>query len=283
MITPKPFQALFLILVLCVAGLNTTEPAGATGAAMRDNHRACVHHKKVQHWVDERQIERIGFYRDVFGSQASLAIAGQPPQSYLALRVAADPNSSTYTASRITETESQLPIAERTKCWQPDTKRDVLVEYTLRFQQATVQLGMTENQFLWNAPLPSPQHPEPAVPLTAFGVTRSNGGYSAVLAQDLDLATFSGFVQIVPMPAWLNAADWHRVRVRVSTTHARVEVAQGAHQFTVVADADLPRAPDPMGFEFSVDNEAAPGTFVPVTVPDGVDVGPFDIRTVAHR
>ena len=34
-----------------------------------------------------------------------------------------------------------------------------------------------------------------------------------------------------------------------------------------------------LGFEFSVDNEFVPGVFVPVTIPDGLNVSYLDIHT----
>lgn len=277
MIKARRLRIPLLLLILCCIGLAAAAPVAAAPA--QHNDQTCVPSKRVQRWVDERQIERNGFNRNVIGAQASLQIAGQRPNTYLSLQVAAGP-SAQYTASRITEIESGLPIAERIKCWQPTERRDVLIEYTLRFQQPLVQQGMTENMLLWNAPLPSSAISEPPIPLTAFGVSRNNGRYVAVIAQDLVLATFTGLVKQIPMPAWLNAAEWHCVRVRISDTRARVEVAQGTHGYTVVAEADLLRRPDPMAFEFSVDNEVVPGVYAPVTLSDGVDIRSFHIRTV---
>src|SRR5262245_16585014 len=89
-------------------------------------------------------------------------------------------------------------------------------------------------------------------------------------------------MQEAAMPTWLNAAAWHQIRTTVSQTHVRVEVAQGRHDFTSVLDAALPHTPEPMAFEFSMDNEAFPGFFVPVTAPDGLDIDTLDIR-LAHN
>jgi hypothetical protein len=274
------------ILMVLAVGLTFVTPAAAASTYISATHAApaaaasthgCEPHRHIDRWNNAAQLEAHGFHRDLFGDQASMRFRGD----FLALDVASDPNSSTYTASRITEVDSAQPIDARVKCWQPTAQRDVVVEFIVQFDQPTVQSGMTENLFLWNAPLPPPGTSGDMRPFTVAGVTRSNGVYSAVVAEDLDLMTFTGFLQQTPMPTWLNASRWHKVRTTVSQTHVRIEVAQGAHDYTTVLNAALPHAPEPMAFEFSIDNEAFPGFFVPVTVPDGLDIDTLDIR-LAH-
>jgi hypothetical protein len=269
------------MLLILAAGMTHITPAAAIGAtqaapaavASRQN---CVSHRHIDRWNNAAQLEAQGFNRELFGDQGSMRFRGE----FLALDVASDPNSSTYTASRITEVDSAQPVEARVKCWQPTARQDVVVTFTVRFDQATVQSGMTENLFLWNAPLPAPGTSGAMWPFTVAGVTRSNGSYRAVVAEDLNLTTFTGFVQEVAMPTWLNAAAWHDVKTTVSQTHVRVEVAQGEHEYTTVLDAALPHAPEPMAFEFSIDNEAFPGFYVPISSPDGLDVDKLDIRLV---
>jgi hypothetical protein len=267
---------IFIILAASMAQATSAAAAGMTHAApaAAASRYGCVPHRHIDRWNNAAQLRAQGFRRDLFGDQASMRFRGD----FLALDIASDPSSSTYTASRITEVDSSQPIEARVKCWQPTARHDVVVEFTVRFDQATVQPGMTENLFLWNAPLPPPGTSGGMQPFTVAGVTRSNGAYSAVVAEDLDLMTFTGFVQQVPMPTWLNAAAWHKVRTTVSQTNVRIEVAQGAHHYTTILNAALPHAPEPMAFEFSLDNEAFPGFYVPVTVPDGLDIDTLDIR-----
>jgi hypothetical protein len=275
-------QRLYLlvgILIILAAGMTQITPAAAASTthavpAAAASRNGCVSHRHIDRWNNPAQLRAHGFRRELFGDQASMRFRGD----FLALDVASDPSSSTYTASRITEIDSAQPIDARVKCWQPTAHQDVVVEFTVRFDQSAVQSGMTENLFLWNAPLPPPGTSGSMLPFTVAGVTRSNGSYRAVVAEDLDLTTFTGFVQEMPMPVWLNAAAWHSVRTTVSQTNVRIEVAQGAHAYTPVVDVALPHAPEPMAFEFSLDNEAFPGIYVPVTMPDGLDIDTFDIR-----
>ena len=50
------------------------------------------------------------------------------------------------------------------------------------------------------------------------------------------------------------------------------EVAQGERPFTTVLQAALLHPAEPLGFEFSVDNEVAPGMTLPVAISDGLEV-----------
>jgi hypothetical protein len=280
-------QRLYLlvgILIILAAGMTHATPAAAvsttrTAPAAAASRHGCVSHRHIDRWNNPMQLEAQGFNRDLFGDQASMRFRGD----FLALDIASDPSRSTYTASRITEIDSAQPVEERVKCWQPTSRRDVVVEFTVRFDQATVQPGMTENLFLWNAPLPPPGTSGGMLPFSVAGVTRSNGSYRAVATQDLDLTTFTGFIQESPMPAWLDAAAKHQVRTTVSQTRVRIEVAQGRHDYTTILDVALPHAPEPLAFEFSIDNEAFPSFYVPVTAPDGIDIDSLDIQLERNR
>jgi hypothetical protein len=248
-------------------------PAPAAHASTR-----CLPQKHIDFWGSRRAIEARGFNFDIVGAQASAAF-----RRNLSLDLASNPASSAYTASRRTEIDTDKPIAQRVKCWQAAPHKNVVVEFRARFDQRSTPAGLSENLMLWNAPFPSVT-PEPARPVTAIGVSRNSlfgqPQYMAQVAQDLDFATFTPpFVfQTAPMPAWLNPADWHRVRITLSQTTAQIDVAQGFRPYTTVLKAALLHPAEPLGFEFSVDNELAPGVIGPVTTPDGLDVDYLDIQ-----
>lgn len=269
------FGRLAGLLALLLVGLSVAAPAQAAAPAQKDE---CVRHKRIENWKDLDQLDRKGFNVDLVGDQASITFDREEQHKFLSLNLAADPTSAQYTASRITEIDSTLPIDQRVKCWQPTPDTNVVVEFVVRFDQAAPPPGLTENLILWNAPFPSPGSTEPSIPLTAIGVTRNGGEYAAIVAQDLDFSTFSGFLVRQPLPAWLDATDWHSVRITVSETSVLIELAQGEQDYTPVLLTELPHPVEPLGFEFSVDNEAFPGFFVPVTVPDSLDVDFLDIH-----
>jgi hypothetical protein len=230
----------------------------------------CVPYKIIQQFVNEHQIRSKGFFIDLFGS-GSLSFARQGHYKYASFHVASNP-SAQLSASRMTEADTSLPPEQRIKCWQPTARRDVVVEFVARFKQATTPPELTETLLLWNSPIGSGGH---ALPTTGFGVTRNQAfpGYVAIAAQDLVLEPFSGFVEIAPVPTWLDPTDWHQVRIQVSQQKALIEVAQGRHGYTTVLKVALPQPLDePLAFEFSLDNEVMPGVVIPVTVPDTLDV-----------
>jgi hypothetical protein len=82
---------------------------------------------------------------------------------------------------------------------------------------------------------------------------------------------------MAPMPEWLAIDRWHNVRVTVSREVARVEVAQSQITYSHILEAALSHPPEPLGFEFSLDNEVFPDKYGPVTVPDRLDIGHFDM------
>jgi hypothetical protein len=274
------------LLALLVATMMFALPAQAaplpqTSSAGRGN--SCVPHRHIDNWSNQQSVEARGFNFDLVGDQASAAFGRA-----LALDLASDTTNAEYTASRITEIDTWQPIAERVKCWQATPDKNVVVEFRVRFDQRSTPAGMTETLMLWNAPFPS-STPEPARPVTTIGVSRNSAlgapMYVAVVTQDLDYATFAPpFVfQVMPMPAWLDAADWHRVRITLSQTTAQIDVAQGAHTYATVLKAALLHPAEPLGFELSVDNELAPGITVPVATTDGLDVDYLDIRMERAR
>lgn len=270
---------LWALGALLAAGLAFTAPSHAAPRptpAQPDT--SCPSSKNIDNWRNTEELERKGFNVELFGEQASLDFERDHGRRYAALDLAANPNSAAYTASRVSEIDGTLPIAERTKCWQASERRAVVAEYTLRFDQAATSSSLTESAFFWNSPLPAVGASEPAGLLTSFGVARNQGVYQAVALQDLNFADFSGLYRTQPMPAWLDAADWHRVRVTISQTTARIEVAQGARPFTAVLEVQLLHPAEPLGFEVSIDNEAFPGYYVPVATPDGIDIDRLEIR-----
>jgi hypothetical protein len=270
---------LLAILILSILAVAPTQAAPATTNAYHQNAKQCRDRKLIPFWGSRNFIEAQGFNFDIVGRQSSVKFGRN-----LSLDVASNPASAASTASRMTEIESEKPIADRVKCWEATPTKNVVVEYRVRFDQSAAQFGMTENLILWNAPLPSAGSGETALPITAIGVSRNAAfgtpQYYAEVVQDLDFAsTATPFIlNLTPMPAWLDAGQWHRIRITLSQTTGQVEVAQGARPFAIVTKVALLHPTGPLGFEFSMDNEFMPGVFVPVTIPDGLDVSYLDMR-----
>jgi hypothetical protein len=278
--TPSHRRRLAGLLLTLVLGMLLTMPAQAAPSATTQsatahrNENRCVDHKQIETGSNQRAIEARGFNFDVVGRQASAMF-----QHDLTLNLATTDNSA-YTASRMTEIDSELPIAQRVKCWQATPDKDVVVEFRVRFKESGTPAGLTENLVLWNAPLPSFNGTNPpsesAVPLTEIGVARTSALgaplYIATVVQDLNLTTYDGLMSIALMPPWLDPGEWHRVRLTLSQQSARIEVAQAQHEYEEVLEQALPHPAEPLGFEFSVDNEAYPGYYVPVTVPDYLEI-----------
>ena len=275
----KLFARRACLLIFLLLSLTLVIPAYAAPPTRRDDDR-CVHQKNIENWKSLDQIERDGFHVDLVGPQASLTFGREQQRKFMSLDIASNPSSSAYTASRVTEIQSQLPIDQRVKCWQTTPTTNIVAVYEVRFDQAAAPTDLTENLIFWNAPLPSQGSTEPPRPITSIGVSRNQGSYVALVAQDFDFATFTGLLRTQPMPSWLDPTDWHSIRVTITQTSALIEVAQGTHPFTPVLQVTLLHPIEPLGFEFSVDNEIAPGVIVPVTIPDGLDVASLDIRLV---
>jgi hypothetical protein len=232
----------------------------------------CSNSVHVNNWKDADHLANEGFYIEQFGSSASYGFNDHVLS--LDLGTTGDAN---YAATRITEIDVSVPVDQRVKCWQPTASKDVVAEYTMKFDQPYGSM-LTENVFFWNAPFG--QNP---IPLSAVGVTRSPGSggqYAAIIAQDVVFNpdfSISGLFYIVPMPSWLNAADWHTIRVTISNGSAQVEVKQGSNDYTTVLSAPLLHTPEALGLEYSVDNEIFPGFTVPVSMSDGLDLGELTI------
>jgi hypothetical protein len=278
--TSRSTRLVFLLAILLLSMLVVapTQAAPATNSSHSHNTAQCLDRKIIPFWGSRSFIESQGFNFDIVGDQASVKFGNN-----MSLDLASNPANSEYTASRMTEIDTWAPIADRVKCWQPTPTKNVVVEYRVRFDQSAAPSGLTENLMLWNAPFASTT-PEPARPITSIGVSR-NGAfgppqYYAEVVQDLDFATFAPpyILELTPMPTWLDAGKWHRIRITLSQTTGQVEVAQGMHPFTTVTKVALLHAPEPLGFEFSVDNEMFPGLTVPVTTPDGLDVSYLHMR-----
>lgn len=227
----------------------------------------CPTRRIISNFVNVHQVQAQGFHFQVTPPGGSYAFNRQGNQRYLSLRMDPFPFNGELSSSRITEVDTSLPPDQRIFCWKPTQTKNVAVTYTYRFAEATPPPGLSQNLFLWNAPLDTGNF------ITAVGVTRSSlfGGYFAIVAQDFDFATGSGMLQLVPMPAWLDATAWHTVDIVLSQQTATIKVKQGTNQATVL-QTNLLRPPDALGFEFSMDNEIAPGVIVPVTVADQLDI-----------
>jgi hypothetical protein len=287
MYTSRIRHLLILIVVFCSALLFSV-PIAAAPLPRPQLHPQppvadqCRDHKLVADWHSRRAIEAKGFNFDIIGDQARVDFGRT-----MSLSLASDPSSSTYTASRMTEVDSNAPIDERVKCWQATPKKNVVVEFRVRFKRTVVPPWLTENMILWNAPLPLPNSTEQPHPSTAIGLSRNNFAgtpvYQAVVAQDVRLSPM--LFQSAPVPAWLDPTEWHRVRITLSQQVAQVEVAQGAHPFTVLVQATLLHPAEPLAFEFSVDNEVRAGETAPVLKPDSLEVSflKMDMVPVHHN
>lgn len=281
----KWLVALFIVLSTLLLGLaalpggvvtaapaSTPSPAGAT---ISDE---CRPAKIVAGIRNERQLEASGLHRDIFGS-GSLTFAREKRALYASLNVAPD-LSGNPVAARITEVDTSLPPEERTKCWQPTGESRIFAKYTIRFEQAERPPGLTENVLLWNAPFGETTQ----LPMTAIGVSRSENfpGYVATVSQDVSFTpVFSGFVQVVPMPAWLDPTEWHTVHVRLTEQEATISVVQNRQRATVLSVA-LPAPIEALAFEASVDNEVFPGIHAPISQSDTIDVAALAIRRFPH-
>lgn len=233
---------------------------------------ACPTKRVIPRFLNENQIQGKGFYFQVAGPGGAYDFERENHRPYLALRMDPFPFNGESTSSRISEIDTSLPPDERVFCWQPTETKDVVLKFTHRFAESSVPPGLTENLILWNASLDS------SGLLTSIGVTRNNvfGGYFAVVTQDFDFITNTGLLQLVPMPAWLDATQWHTVDVVLTQEEAEIKVTQNGNS-QIVVQTSLLHPPEPLGFEFSVDNEIFPGVLAPVTVPDQLDISFYGI------
>lgn len=280
----KALRTLRFILVLFLISFAFSHfpQAGvyAQGLEKQAVKQECKFVKIIPHFQREKDITKNGFHIDLFGT-GELDFTKDKNLKYATLSLAPDPTGE-YNAARITEVDTSIPPEDRLKCWQPTAKKDVLVEYTVRFGQAE-NPGLTENLILWNAPIGEQQ----ALPFTLFGVTRNMlfPGYVAFVAQDFDFMspTPTGVIQYKPLPNWLDPTDWHTVRIQLSQQRADIAVAQGNHDFESVLSVDLPAPVEPLAFEFSLDNEVVPGVFAPVFGQDSLDIQSLLIRYTNNK
>jgi hypothetical protein len=265
---------LILLLALVLMGTLMAAPAQAAPQTEVDQRRTqCIPTKHIQNWHSVEQLYQGGFNTVAEGDLATVGFDGN-----LLLNLAGGSANNQAQTSRVTEIDADLPIAQRVKCWQASSGQDVVVEFRERFNESGAPQNLQEDLFLWNAPLPGPNNPEPPQLLTAIGVSRTSAFgapiYIAEIVQDLDVMTFNGFFQFAPLPDWLDAAEWHNVRITLSEAYAKIEVAQGDHPFKSVLQVGLPHPAEPLGFEFSVESS---GQTVPA---DGLNVSCLDIRNV---
>lgn len=272
-------SAILLALAALPGGVVTAAPLSPSTPVEAPVPDACRPAKIITGLLNERQLEAFGLHRDIFGS-GTLTFDREGRHRYASLRVAPDLSGDPVSA-RITEVDASLHPADRTKCWQPTDNSRISAEYTIRFEQAERPPGLTENVFLWNAPFGETA----LLPLTAVGVSRSENfpGYVATISQDVTFVPeFSGFIQVAPMPQWLDPTAWHTVRVELTEQEATLSVVQG-HQRATVLSATLPAPLEALAFEAAVDNEVFPGIYAPVTTPDTIDVAAVAIRRHPNR
>jgi len=280
------FIALTLFLSVLLLGLAalpgrvaTAAPASPSAPVEAPLPDECRPAKIITALRNERQLEAFGLHQDIFGS-GTLTFDREGRYRYASLSVAPD-RSGNPVSARITEVDTSLPPEERTKCWQPTEEVRIFAKYIIRFEQAERPPGLTENVFLWNSPFGETS----LLPLTAVGVSRSENfpGYVATVSQNVTfLPEFSGFIQVAPMPEWLDPTAWHTVSLELTEREATLSVVQGHRQATVLS-ATLPAPLEALAFEAAVDNEVFPGIYAPVREPDTIDVAGVTLRRFPKR
>jgi hypothetical protein len=253
------------------------EWAARVTQADNEHQGGCVRHRRIERWADIARLRADGFLSETKGLQGTIGFGSDEGGSFISLRLAQTPDfAGEYTASRIKEIGGSLDPHDRGGWWQPGPSECLQAELVVRFEKPDPLPGVTETLMLWNDPFGSRP-----VPLTAVGLTRSQasqGRYAALVAQDLvTQPELSGLMQVEPVPAWLAIDEWHTVRLTLTREVARVEVAQNRETCMLILEVALPRLPEPLGFEFSLDNEVFPGSYGPVTTPDRLDIRYFDI------
>jgi hypothetical protein len=258
-----------MVLVTCISlvgGVFLNYPAYAESS--------CTDLNATQ-WNSQEQLEEKGFNFEFFGPEGSnsLHFVKEGGNHYAEFRLYAG-TSPEYTTARVEDFVDDL------RCWDP-TQGTIVAEWTIRYTNP-VSPSMTENMTLWNAPFKdNPDGTRTVVPVTAFGMTRSvmsGFQYAAVVAVNVDMATFEyDVLQIVPVSIvapWLDATEWHTVRVEVSSAQASVYISQNGQEI-LLANATLPENWETnLGLELSSDNEFLPGVFLPPA-----DTG-FDVQSV---
>ncbi|GIK56307.1 MAG: hypothetical protein BroJett015_19700 [Chloroflexota bacterium] len=227
----------------------------------------CLNKRTIPRFANEQQVKTGGFNFQVTPPGGSYAFYEDDGRPYLALRMVPFIFHGELSSSRISEIDTSRPLDQRVYCWQPTPTANVVVTYTHRFAEIAPPPGLSENLFLWNARLSSDKG------VTAVGVTRSHlyNGYFAIVAQDFNFAARTGLLQLTPLPVWINATKWHTVHIVMSQETATLQIEQDDRQATVLQMPFL-HPPDPLGFEFSLDNEIAPESIHPVTVADQLDI-----------
>lgn len=260
-------------------GVATAAPVSPSSPAVERVPDTCRPAKILTGLRSERQLEAFGLHRDISGS-GSLTFEREGRHRFASLSLAPDLSGDPVTA-RITEVDTSLPPEERSKCWQPTEEHRILAKYTIRFEEAERPPGLTENVLLWNAPFGETTQ----LPMTAIGVSRSENfpGYVATISQDVTFTpVFSGFVQVAPMPGWLDPTAWHTIRVHLTEQEATIVVVQGGQRATVLS-VGLPSPIEALAFEASADNEVFPGIYAPVAEGDTIDVAALAIRRFPNR
>jgi hypothetical protein len=74
-----------------------------------------------------------------------------------------------------------------------------------------------------------------------------------------------------PIPSWLDATDWHTIRITLTTTSAQVHVEQRRRR-AVIVTGTLLHPPEPLAAEVSIDNDNFPEGHLPVIAPDGMEI-----------
>jgi hypothetical protein len=268
--------ALFIAIAGSLLGWMPAPAQAASQAAERSAPRDCLRRVDITSWRSEEQLARNGFIIERYAEPASVSFG----RDDLRLSLATAPAQTSYAASRITEIDPHPPILARKRCWQPTADRAVEIHYKVRFADKVAPPELISNLVLWNAPFPfqdgTTASTETALPVTSFGVSRLYGLYVAAASQDFDPATGAGLLRMNPMPTWLDPTAWHEVTILLTTTTVEIRVAQKDHAETILT-TPLLRAPDPLGFQFSIDNDAL-GAYNPINQGDQIDIDRFSIR-----
>jgi hypothetical protein len=261
----------FALVVFLVLGLLCTSKQSYAAGQQLDRtaeQNPCLPSKAIDKWKNWKQLEKEDFHLQEVGPLTKISFE----KEYMSMSLGRDlstGNDEIY--ADITEIDPEHGLGQA--CWLPTADRTLVMEVSLRFDQAQTPPGLFENILLWNG-----GQTTASSPATGIGVTRSlSSPYSAVVSQDFVFAAPpQGLIRLVPMPAWLDATQWHRVRMTVTDHDASIEVFQGELQALVVQQ-QLLHAPDPLAVDFTIDNQYIPGINIPVQVADSIYIADFKI------
>lgn len=267
---PRPYLTricfalvVFLSLNLLPSTSNQVYAAGQRAASSSKPQSACPSSKEIDKWKSWKHLEKEDFFLQQVGAQSKIEFN----KSSMSLSLGRDlTTGNAEIFNDVTELDPEHGLGQA--CWRPTQTSMLVMEVSLRFQQAQTPPGLFENVLLWNG-----GQTTAGSLATGIGVTRSmSSPYSAVISQDFVFGSPpTGLLRLVPMPGWLDATQWHQVRITVSHCEAAIEVIQG-NQHMVVVRQQLLHPPTPLAVDFTIDNQQIPGVNAPVQVSDTISI-----------